>query len=269
MENEMVLNNLNCFARKILNRKMYFEVRKFYFTVRKIAFRKLMGGDMYCPCCGNHIKNFINFKYKSNHYNPQLYIRHYKNTICPICCSLPRQRMVAVYINEMADSLKNKEILFFAPSYAGEICMKRLDLIYKSADLYQFADIKIDIQDICLPDASIDVILCNHVLEHVPKYKSAIQEMYRVLRVGGILELSVPQFKDGKYTLAEGRDGKENWEKYGQADHLRVFGSDIREILEENGFAVVTIEGKEYADNVGCKLGPADYDIDCIYICKK
>lgn len=224
---------------------------------------------MYCPCCGNNLRDFIDFEYKSSHYNPKIYINQYKKTICPVCCSLPRQRMVAAYIEKERDILKGKKILFFAPSYAGEICMRRLGLTYQSADLYQFADLKVDIQNICLPDESVEVILCNHVLEHVPEYRRAIQELYRILKSGGMLELSIPQFRGEKHTTSETRSEEDNWRLYGQADHLRIFGMDITDILMECGFTVTAIEGKEYAENMGCRLGPSEYDIDCIYICKK
>lgn len=267
----MILNNLNRYARKILNKKMYFTVRRYYFSIRKIRYGKYLGekGTMYCPCCGNNITNFIDFEYKGKHYNPEMYFKNYKNTICPICCSLPRQRMVAAYIEQETNNLKGKKILFFAPSYAGEICMKRLGITYQSADLYQFADLKIDIQNICIADEEMDAILCNHVLEHVLDYKLAIREMYRILKNGGMLELSVPQFRDKNCTPSKIRSEEENWKMYGQADHLRIFGMDIKEILTECGFEVTEIEGKDYTESMRCKTGPAKYDIDCIYICKK
>lgn len=58
--------------------------------------------------------------------------------------------------------------------------MKRHKIAYKSADLYQLADMQIDIQDTGICDESLDVILCNYVLEHVPNYKLALREMYRI-----------------------------------------------------------------------------------------
>lgn len=265
----MVLNNLNRYAKSIFNQKMYFLARKYYFAVRKKKYRKYIGGERYCPCCGNHITEFIDFEYRSNHYNHQMYEEHYKNTICPVCCSLPRQRVAASYIEKEFDYLRKKEILFFAPSYAGEVCMNRLGLTWQSADLYQFADRKIDIQNMDIPDESIEVILCNHVLEHVPEFKLAIQEMYRVLKKGGILELSVPQFPNQIYTAQDGHSKEENWKLYGQADHLRIFGLDIKDTLTECGFTVTPVWGNECEEAAGCRIGPADYDIDCIYVCEK
>ena len=120
-----------------------------------------------------------------------------------------------------------------------------------------------------IPDESIEVILCNHVLEHVPEFKLAIQEMYRVLKKGGILELSVPQFPNQIYTAQDGHSKEENWKLYGQADHLRIFGLDIKDTLTECGFTVTPVWGNECEEAAGCRIGPADYDIDCIYVCEK
>lgn len=265
----MVLNDLNQIAKKFLNRKAYFTFRKFYFSYRRKKYRKYLNGDMYCPCCGNHITDFVNFEYKGDHYNPKMYQIHYKDTVCPICCSLPRQRIVASFVGKNLDLIKGKKVLFFAPSYAGEVCMKRYGVVYQSADLYQFADLQLDIQSTELDEESYDVILCNHILEHVPDYKRAIQEIYRILRKNGILEVSVPQFRNEKYTPTDMESKKENWNKYGQDDHLRIFGMDFENTLSEIGFGVTVVEGKDCDKEIGCRLGPAEYDIDRIYVCRK
>ena len=49
-----------------------------------------------------------------------------------------------------------------------------------------------DILAIPVPDASIDVVLCTEVLEHVPEPIRAVREMARVLRPGGTILLTAP-----------------------------------------------------------------------------
>jgi ubiquinone/menaquinone biosynthesis C-methylase UbiE len=44
---------------------------------------------------------------------------------------------------------------------------------------------KADICDLPFEDNQYDVILCNHVLEHIPDDTKAMQELYRVLKPGG------------------------------------------------------------------------------------
>jgi ubiquinone/menaquinone biosynthesis C-methylase UbiE len=60
-----------------------------------------------------------------------------------------------------------------------------LQLIYSP-----LADVKADICDLPFEDNQYDVILCNHVLEHIPDDTKAMQELYRVLKPGGILQTS-------------------------------------------------------------------------------
>lgn len=49
-----------------------------------------------------------------------------------------------------------------------------------------------DILAIPVPDASIDVIICTEVLEHVPEPIKVMQEFARMLRTGGKLILTAP-----------------------------------------------------------------------------
>ena len=39
---------------------------------------------------------------------------------------------------------------------------------------------------------SFDVIVCAHVLEHIPDYRCALENIYRILAPGGFLVLQVP-----------------------------------------------------------------------------
>ncbi len=53
-------------------------------------------------------------------------------------------------------------------------------------------DIQIDLQQIDLPDAAVDVVLTPHVLEHVPDTGKALSELFRVIAPGGRMYLQVP-----------------------------------------------------------------------------
>ena len=61
-----------------------------------------------------------------------------------------------------------------------------------TADLYSDADLKLDIQATGLADESFDVIVCNHVLEHVDDFRIALKELHRLLCPGGSLICSFP-----------------------------------------------------------------------------
>jgi ubiquinone/menaquinone biosynthesis C-methylase UbiE len=57
---------------------------------------------------------------------------------------------------------------------------------------YGHIDIRSDITSIPLPNASFDAVMCTEVLEHVFDPTTAITELGRVLKPGGILLLTAP-----------------------------------------------------------------------------
>jgi len=140
-----------------------------------------------------------------------------------------------------------------------------------TADLYAKADIKIDIQQTGLPDESYDVIVCNHVLEHVDNFRIALNEMYRILRTNGSFICSFPMDPKIEYLDEDPsvRTGEERIIRFGQKDHKRVFGMKAERFLEETGFIVKKIDGKYYPEEILPVVGPADYDINLLFHCIK
>jgi len=95
-----------------------------------------------------------------------------------------------------------------------------------------------DITNIPYEDNSFGVILCSHVLEHIPDDRKAMRELYRVLKPGGWAILQVPiirdkTFEDFSITKPEDRE-----RVFGQWDHVRAYGKDYRDRLEKAGFKV-------------------------------
>jgi len=130
---------------------------------------------------------------------------------------------------------------------APELCfMDRFEqmdnLEYITADIESpLAKIKMDIHDIPMEDNSIDVIFCNHVLEHVDDDFKALSEMKRVLKPGGWAILQIPFFYPLKEKTYEDRsitDPKELEKAFGQDDHVRMYGKDYGERLGSVGFDV-------------------------------
>ena len=71
---------------------------------------------------------------------------------------------------------------------------KQRNLEYITADLESpIADVKADICNLPFEDNSFDLIFCNHVLEHIPNDKKAMQELFRVLKKGGFGIFKIPQ----------------------------------------------------------------------------
>lgn len=87
-------------------------------------------------------------------------------------------------------------------------------------------------------DASFDSVMCNHVIEHVPKPWVALEEIGRVLKPGGLLYLTVPQTWGLHYEPYDFY----RYTKYGLAYLLREAGFEVMECEPMGGlFTVVAI----------------------------
>jgi SAM-dependent methyltransferase len=110
--------------------------------------------------------------------------------------SLERHRLLWLFLNEESDFFTStvKKVLHFAPEQAFyKLFRNQKNLDYTTTDLLSFGRCKADICDLPFEDNQYDVILCNHVLEHIPDDTKAMQELYRVLKPGGMAILQIPQ----------------------------------------------------------------------------
>ena len=250
-------------------------IKRILFTawVRIENKRKRAKLPLYCPCCDTYLKQFIDadFDKHPDIYNTARYMHINQNVICPICGSLPRHRILASWLDENAGRIKGKKILHFAPEQAVRIWMKRNGVSAVTADLADGFDLKLDIQATGLPDASYDIIICNHVLEHVDDFRAALKEMFRILRADGEFICSFPM--DPNVDLLDEdpaiQTPQDRIRRFGQNDHLRVFGMKADRFLAEAGFTVERIAGENYPDKILPVVGPADYDMNLLFRCRK
>ena len=191
-----------------------------------------IGNAVVCPCCGGHFRRFLPAGYDV--------VRPY--ALCPFCGTVERHRLLWLYLrnhtNLFQDCLK---VLHFAPEYILEQKFRRCsNLDYITADLNNPAMLKVDITDIPLPDATFDVVLCSHVLEHVPDDRKAMRELCRILKPGGWAILLVPIELDRATTFEDPTvtDPQERLRLFNQTDHVRIYGRDYVERLEEAGLTV-------------------------------
>lgn len=197
--------------------------------MRRILTVFYKGNKHLCPICETRLKKWI---VNTNGYD----------LICPRCSSIQRKRLLFLYLQkELQIEEKKLDVLDFSPSKG---LSRKLSSIlgkhYVASDYSgELASNRYDITKVPLKDASFDLILCYHVLEHVPNDAAAMGELFRLLRPGGLLMAQVP-FKDGE-TL------EEDWintpelreEHYGQNDHVRFYGrADFVTRLEKVGFNV-------------------------------
>lgn len=235
---------LNIIPRPILIRLSY--------VVRPL-FAYYLKGDRYTdPIDGKSFKSFLPYGYATQR----------NNVLSPSTLSLERHRLLWLYLQRETDFFTAPHrVLHFAPEQAFyKRFKKQTNLTYTTTDLESpLADVKADICNLPFADHSFDIILCNHVLEHIPDDTKAMQELYRILKPGGMGIFQVPQdlkrpttFQDDSIT-----DPKERTLIFGQYDHVRVYGLDYFDKLRQIGFTVIE---EDYTQ----KLSPEEIDRYCL-----
>ena len=164
------------------------------------------------------------------------------DVLCPKCLSLERHRALALY-ERRNPMFAGQDILHFAPEIGmTKLVRSRGPRRYTSCDLFaRNVDLRINIENIDLPDGSFDLLLCLHVLEHVDDRK-AMGELYRILRPGGLAVVMVP-IEEGWPSTYENpavTSRADSLLHFGQEDHVRYYGHDFAARLERAGFAVST-----------------------------
>lgn len=197
-----------------------------------------MRGDRYeDPIDGKCFEGFMPYGYES----PR------ENVLSPSTLSLERHRLLWLYLKKETDFFSAPlKILHFAPEQAFYKRFRKLkNLDYTTTDLNSpLADVKADICNLPFENETFDVILCNHVLEHIPDDTKAMSEMHRVLKKGGWGIFQIPQdlkrdktFEDDTIT-----DKKERTKIFGQYDHVRIYGRDYFDKLRSVGFTVEEVD---------------------------
>ena len=194
----------------------------------------------FCPMCDTVSEKF----------NPMGVIPR-EDAKCPKCKSLERHRLAWLYITKHTSFLKDnkQKLLHIAPEKIfQQLFQNHLHDNYLSADLYNHNTMmQFDITDIPLGSNTFDYIYCSHVLEHVIDDKKAMREFHRVLKPKGWAILLVPILREDKtyedftITSPEGR-----LKAFGQEDHVRIYGPDYKDRLEESGFNVKVIYPQDF-----------------------
>ncbi|MDR1964042.1 MAG: methyltransferase domain-containing protein [Planctomycetaceae bacterium] len=188
----------------------------------------------FCPICQNG--NRFSFICSGRLRRP--------NSVCPVCGSFERHRFIWLCFENywFKNGIDKTEItlLHFAPESCFKQKFHRLfGAGYMTGDITPGRAKKIvDITNIGFPDESYHYIVCNHVLEHIPDDKRALSELYRVLKKGGTAFLSVPirgETTDEDLSVV---DPAERTKRFGQYDHVRYYGLDFKNRIENTGFSV-------------------------------
>jgi SAM-dependent methyltransferase len=168
---------------------------------------------------------------------------------CPRCGSAERYRLLALWLDRHGAFLKHADVLHFAPEKGLAAMLKTRVGQYRSADIAPGrADMVLDIEAIAVADARYDCIVCSHVLEHVDD-KKALAEIHRILKPGGVALIMLPVIEGWAATYENPRlTGAEDRKRhYGQSDHVRYYGADVRDRIRAAGFRLdeFTAEGED------------------------
>ena len=218
---------------KFLPRKFLIKYSFLITPILRIIFRGKKYTD---PIDDSNYSKFLSYGYKT--------VR--KNALCPGTLSLERHRLLWLYLDKETNFLSsNLKVLHVAPEQVFYKKFKKLkNWEYFTFDLNSpIADIKGDLTSTNFKNESFDLIICNHVLEHIEDDKLALNEIYRILKYNGISILQVPMNVKRKNTFEDSSiKSKNQREKYfGQYDHVREYGLDFKDRVEQAGFEVEMI----------------------------
>lgn len=220
------------------------------FEVKRTLFRlKHYGRQHYCNVCNSNLKRFL----PGGLDIPVIYeldivgAGYHKYDYCPVCKASYRQRLVKLYLDTKDILSKKIRILHVAPEVGlFHLLRKNNKKDYICGDLnpdsynYYAHPEMLDLTQLSYPDNSFDLIVCNHVLEHIPDDNKAIKEIYRVLDYKGIAILQVPISLKLKETYEDNSiiDAQDRLAKFGQKDHVRIYAQDYQIRLEKAGFEI-------------------------------
>jgi SAM-dependent methyltransferase len=168
------------------------------------------------------------------------------DAVCPRCRSLERHRFLSLLLGVLAPELRDLDtVVEIAPSRPSKVLLDRIEarrrVSFDAGYDAREVDALASLTALPLRDASVDLLICYHVLEHVPDDCAAMREIARVLSPRGIALLEVP-IKVGVATEEDpSATPEERARRFGQQDHVRWYGDDFDSRLSDAGLASVRV----------------------------
>lgn len=222
------------------------------FNLRRALF---FGSAATCVLCGNHIRTYRPHGGGHDVLDRRKVVGGMRrdNDRCPVCHGCDRTRMMMLYLETQAGvGSRPVSVLHVAPDYGLYLWLKCQDGVsYTGSDIdagrYRHIDNMktADLTRAPFDDDSFDIVICSHVLEHVPDDAKAMSELLRVLKPGGHALLLTPLALDGAGTEEDPtiNDPAEQERRFGQWDHVRIYGKeDFLDRLGRAGFEVSVFE---------------------------
>jgi SAM-dependent methyltransferase len=222
----------------------------------------------HCLVCGS---DFINFE----PYTLPEYVTFFgqalqcvgsdvENFSCPVCQSFDRERHLLIFVQffpKLAEAISGGNVLHFAPERYFSQWIKNLKPAnYVKADLqFRAPDwVEMSIENIKYSDDYFDLVVANHVLEHVLDDNQAIREVTRALKPGGHAILQTPYSALLPSSIMEIDPSSEVTRQvlFGERDHFRLYGQDVFSRISRYGLRLVGGTHEQLGIAVDCtKLG--------------
>ena len=205
-----------------------------------------LGNRLECPFCGWHFRRFrpAGFHYPVIIEKRVIGGHWHEDNVCPRCMSNARERLAYLYLKDRTSLFQNPaRLLHIAPEPQLARVLKRSSNIkYVSADLFEPGVMsRFDIQKTPFADETFDVVISNHVMEHVSDDSVAMREVHRILKPGGWAMLQVPIALALDRTIEDptATTDEQRIERFGQEDHVRLYSRpDYIARLQAAGFSV-------------------------------
>ncbi len=262
---------------RLIPEKIRYSLFKSYRQIRTSIQILTHKGDKYiCPFCNYNARDLFIVGRDSEVLKKKEIIGGKKGPSgCYKCRSSERERLVYTYLKEnlnISNSNSFENVLHIAPE--PNLTSKLLKLDFKNyicgdlfTDGYSYKGHvqNMDVTSIPYPDHTFDLIICNHVLEHVPNDQVAMKEICRVLNSKGKAILQVPISKNSSQTFEDFKVNTPEQREivFGQYDHVRIYGQDYVQRLENCGFKVDRINISNEYPQYGLDL---DEDI---FVCSR
>jgi SAM-dependent methyltransferase len=216
-----------------------------------------------CPCCGWRVRDFA--------HGPRSF-KARRLSYCPRCNAKARHRRHWLFLQQQTNLFSDRlSVLHVAPNHGMSRSLgklRNLEYVVGDLDPAPHLSLKMDLAVTPIRSESFDAVLCMHVLEHIEEDRKAIGELWRVLRPGGWALVSVPiRLEERTYEDPTIRTPAERKRAFGEPAHVRLYGYDLKERLEQSGFRVQLDLGQEVDRHLMDKYGLRDDEN--IFYCTK
>jgi SAM-dependent methyltransferase len=198
----------------------------------------------WCPACQTWVQRFD----KGPNGRP--------DAACPSCRALERHRFLAIVLDGLSPLVATSRLVVdVAPSEQITAILRRISsgrsvrIDFDPAADNRAVDVQASLTALPFADGSIDLLVCYHVLEHIPDDLSAMSEIGRTLSAGGFALVQVPWRRERATDEDPEASEEERIRRFGRADHVRMYGADFEDRLTKAGLASHRLVPRELLDD--------------------